>query len=398
MVYPPTSQALVNVERAMEAIRNRQMVIMTDDKERENEGDLVFAAEDVSAEKINFMAKEARGLICLSLEPVLVERLQLPMMIDHNKALASLGTAFTVSIEAKKGVTTGISAADRAQTVRVAIDDRTTPEDLVVPGHIFPLRAKQGGVLERAGQTEGSVDLCRLAGRKAAAVICEVMKDDGNMARLRDLEIFSEKHNIPILSIADLIAYRLSKETLVSEIRRTTLKLGDVTVQAVWLESLIDKTIHCALVKGDPSKGVVDVRVHRQNPLADILPHQGFTEALNGGRWKVDYGLNMLMQSPRAVFLYLGNSHPRAMLEALDPQAMDPRLYGIGAQILKTLGVQTMNLHVSSERHLAGLHGFGLEIKNTHLLSAKREREPGEIQRKACSEPARKGAPPRMST
>lgn len=363
-----TNQSLIAVERAITAIKNKQMVIMTDDKDRENEGDLVFAAEDVSAEKINFMAKEARGLICLSLEASLVERLQLPMMVDHNKALANLGTAFTVSIEAKTGVTTGISASDRAHTIRVAIDDRTRPEDIVVPGHIFPLRAKRGGVLERAGQTEGSVDLCRLAGKKAAAVICEIMKDDGSMARQEDLEEFSRKHQIPTIGIADLIAYRLSKETLVSEIKRTTLSLeNDINVEAVWFENLIDKTVHFALIKGSPSPGVVDVRVHRQNPLADIFPCQ-IDEKLTSDRWKLDYALEMLQKCPHAVFLYLGNPSNRAMLEALEPQFMDPKLYGVGAQILKSLGVKAMRLHLSSERHLDSLHGFGLEIEEVRLL------------------------------
>ena len=208
-------RVVARVQAAIKAIQNKGMVIMVDDEDRENEGDLVLAAELCTAEHVNFMAKEARGLICLTLETGLVDRLELPMMGDSSKKLPSQGTAFTVSIEARDGVTTGISAADRAKTIQVAIADETKPEDIVVPGHIFPLKARAGGVLERAGHTEGSVDLARMAGFKGAGVICEIMNDDGSMARMPDLEVFAEKHAIPIVAIADLIHYRLLNDSFV---------------------------------------------------------------------------------------------------------------------------------------------------------------------------------------
>ncbi len=364
------TQSIANVEKAIEAFCNGQMVIMTDDKDRENEGDLVFPAEDVSAEKINFMIREARGLVCLSLAPALVDRLNLPLMSDRAKNLTSLGTAFTVSIEARHGVSTGISVADRAQTIKVAIDDSSHPEDLVVPGHIFPLRAKPGGVLERTGHTEGSVDLARLAGKKQAAVICEIIKDDGSMARGPDLEIFAKKYSIPLVSIADLISYRLAHETLVTEIKR--MPIPEKNLEAVWFKSDIDHSIHFALIKGAPfQKDCIDVRVHKQDPLSDIFNQKRFSENVHGARWKIDYAMDLLQSHNKAVFLYLSNSDPDAMLNIIEPQAMDPRIYGVGAQILKQLGIERMCLHLSSERHLAALKGFGLEIVDTILMTPK---------------------------
>lgn len=368
------SQTIAHVERALAAFREGQMVIMTDDKDRENEGDLVFPAEDVSPEKINFMAKEARGLICLSLSAPMVDRLQLPLMSDRGQSFSgNLGTAFTVSIEARQGVTTGISAADRARTVSVAIDDRTRPSDIQVPGHIFPLRAQPGGVLERTGHTEGSVDLARLAGKKHAAVICEIMNDDGSMARGPDLEVFGKRHNIPLLAIADLITYRLARETLVSEIKRVVIS-KDGPIEGVWFRSDIDKSVHFALVKGAPlSEDCVDVRVHKQNPLADIWNYDCVpTSNLDFSRWKIDYGLELVRSQAKAVFLYLANSDINAMINAVSPQVIDPRVYGIGAQILTKLGVGRMKLHLSSERTLAALRGFGLEIVDTVLMSHKK--------------------------
>lgn len=367
-------QTMSNVENALTAFREGKMVIMTDDKDRENEGDLVFPAEDVSPEKINFMAKEARGLICLSLAPKYVERLSLPLMTDRGQnSSTQLGTAFTVSIEASHGVTTGISAADRAHTIRVAIDDQTQARDIRVPGHIFPLRAQAGGVLERTGHTEGSVDLARLAGKKHAAVICEIMNDDGTMARLPDLEIFGKRHNIPLLAIADLITYRLARETLVTEIKRVCLS-EEGPVEAVWFRSDIDASVHFALVKGEPSfNDTVDVRVHKQNPLSDILTPGFFPSVgMDLARWKIDYGLELVKSQARAIFLYLANSDMNAMASLASPQHMDPRIYGIGAQILTKLGVGRMRLHLSSERTLVALSGFGLEIADTVLMSEKK--------------------------
>ncbi len=377
MTSETQEKAINRVLHAIDAIRAGQMVIMVDDEDRENEGDLVFAAEHVAADKINFMVREARGLVCLSVAPAIIDRLQLPMMGDNSKQGSSRSTAFTVSIEARHGVSTGISAADRAQTIRVAIDDKSTPDDIVVPGHVFPLKAKHGGVLERSGHTEGSVDLVRLAGMKPAAVICEIMKDDGTMARMPDLEAFSKRHNMPVVSIADLIEFRLLRDSLVEQIARESVQTSTGIFEAYCFRSLVDGAQHVALVKGAPfqAEQVVDVRVHRQRPLIDVFS-SGKT-----GRRLIDYGLNLLQAEEYAVVLYL--SHPggaQAFIEdtvdmhtqpdeaapssagANHWRAMDPRLYGIGAQILRQLGIRRMRTHVSTQRSLKGLAGFGLEI------------------------------------
>jgi 3,4-dihydroxy 2-butanone 4-phosphate synthase/GTP cyclohydrolase II len=367
------SQIFSNVEKAIAAFREGKMVILTDDRDRENEGDLIFPAEDVTADKVNFMAKEARGLICLTLAAPIVDRLQLPLMGDRGVGFSSaqLGTAFTLSIEANHGVTTGISAADRAHTIRVAIDDKTKASDIRVPGHVFPLRAREGGVLQRTGHTEGSVDLARLAGKKQAAVICEIMNDDGSMARLHDLEIFGKKHNIPLLSIEDLITYRLAREALVSEIKRVPFSM-EKNVQGVWFRSEIDQSVHFALVKGGVFQNAdcVDVRVHKQSPLTDIFGTDlCFEPILDSSRWKIDYAVNLIKNRERAVFLHLTNTDPNAMQDPLGLQHMDPRVYGIGAQILTQLGVGRMRLHLTSERTLTALRGFGLEIVDTILMA-----------------------------
>ena len=224
--------SVISIEQAISAIRQGQMIILVDDEDRENEGDLVIAADHVTAEHINFMAKYGRGLICLSMSGEMIDRLAIPMMVEHNRS--PYETAFTVSIEAASGVTTGISAADRARTIQVAIDPQSTPRDLVMPGHVFPLRAKAGGVLNRMGQTEGSVDLARLAGLQSAAVICESVNDDGSMARMPDLQTFAKHHEIPIVTINDLIAYRMRTENHVREIADSRLPindLGDFTIK-----------------------------------------------------------------------------------------------------------------------------------------------------------------------
>jgi 3,4-dihydroxy 2-butanone 4-phosphate synthase/GTP cyclohydrolase II len=364
-------RALANVHLAIDAIKKGGMVLLTDDESRENEGDLVFAAEDVTAEKINFMAKEARGLVCLALSNDIVDRLKLPMMVDHSKLHTPMGTAFTVSIEARTGVSTGISAADRAHTVRVAIDDHSGPEQLVVPGHVFPLRAKDGGVLERTGHTEGSVDLARLAGKKSAAVICEVMRDDGAMARQEDLVKFAEKFSLPLLRIEDLITYRLLKDTLITEVKRAPFKSSYGTFSAVWFQCRLDRSIHLALVKGEQfADKCVDVRVHRQSPLVDVFSSfDTVGDTHKDGRWKIDYALKMLAEKESGIFVYLKNSDPDAFLNAHSQGFMDPRHLGIGAQILKYFGVARMRLHVSSLRPLVGLSGFGLEIIETQAMT-----------------------------
>lgn len=355
--------SITRVQTAIARLREGKMIILTDDIKRENEGDLVFAAEDVTAEKINFMVRYARGLVCLSLAPHLIERLQLPMMTDPHKRQASKETAFTVSIEARTGVSTGISAADRARTIAVAIDDATTPEDIVVPGHIFPLKARPGGVLERAGHTEGSVDLAKLAGKKPAAVICEIMNDDGSMARLPDLQLLSQSFDVPLVSIEDLITYRLLNDSLVRMVGKRPYHTSRGTFLGVWFQSLVDNTMHFALVKGhDFGAQPVHVRVHKQQPLEDVL---------GNNRSTIDYGLQLLAEQERAVVIYLTQANQKAALQnSLNEKSlmMDPRYYGIGAQILKLLGVQRMYLHLQSKRQLIGLAGFGLQIVETILM------------------------------
>ena len=370
-------RAVTRVLHAIDAMRAGEMVIMVDDEDRENEGDLVFAAEHVSPDKINFMVREARGLVCLSLAPEIIDRLKLPMMSDAGKQGCSKSTAFTVSIEAREGVSTGISAADRAQTIRVAIDDKSTPDDVVVPGHVFPLKAKKGGVLERSGHTEGSIDLARLAGLKPAAVICEIMKDDGTMARMPDLEQFAKIHKMAVVSIADLIEFRLLRDSLVSQVAKEPMTTPFGVFDAYCFKNHVDGSQHFALVKGGPFQAdqTVDVRVHRQRPLLDVFSSAG------AGRHLVDYGLQLLQKCPAGVLLYL--SHPGGNQALEDDvlecnqergagsskwRAMDPRLYGIGAQILRQLGVRRMRTHVSTQRSLKGLAGFGLEIVDSFVI------------------------------
>ena len=265
---------LARIEEALEHIRQGRMVILVDDEDRENEGDLCLAAEKVTPEAINFMAREGRGLICLSLTEERADELDLPLMVRENSS--SFGTAFTVSIEARRGVTTGISAADRAHTIQVAIADETTARDLARPGHVFPLRARNGGVLVRAGQTEGSVDLARLAGLKPAGVICEIMNDDGTMSRMPQLRQFAEKHGLLIVTIADLVAYRMRKELLVRRAAETVLPTpfgGDF--KAIAYENDVDSAQHLALVKGeiDPERPVL-VRVHSECLTGDVFGSQ----------------------------------------------------------------------------------------------------------------------------
>jgi len=374
-----SNESVSNVLRAIDAIKRGGMVIMVDDEDRENEGDLVFAAEHVCPEKINFMAREARGLICLTLDPPIVDHLKLPMMSDHGKADSARSTAFTVSIEARNGVTTGISAADRAHTVKVAISEATTPEDLVVPGHIFPLKAKHGGVLERSGHTEGSVDLARLAGVKPAAVICEIMNDDGTMARMPDLEVFGRKHHLPIISIADLITFRLLRDSLVERIEDKIIRTAAGEVRGVVYRSIVDGTCHLALVKGSDFGGrSVDVRVHRERPISDVFGAED-----SSSMKLVQYARHLLGKSQDAVVLYLFvEGQHRNLVDDLtslatepnnrDPHArnpqMDNRLYGIGAQILRDLGVQNMRLHISTPRAFKGLAGFGLDVSDTVVI------------------------------
>lgn len=377
--------ALARVLKAIDAVKAGGMVIMIDDEDRENEGDLVFAAAHVSPEKINFMTKEARGLVCLSLDHTAVERLDLPMMEDATRRMGNKSTAFTVSIEAREGVTTGISAADRAHTIKVAVDPSSGPNDIVVPGHIFPLRAKVGGVLQRAGHTEGSIDLARLAGFPPAAVICEIMNDDGTMARVPDLEKFATRHNLPIVTIADLITFRLMRESLIEELHHGSISTPYGPVESRLYRSQIDGLCHLALLKGDIAKAdIVDVRVHRQHLLLDV-----FGQPNDDGRSRVDYGLRMLAQSDAGIMLYMtqpetpedltydflriaGEADSAKLGQSVRSKSKaeaDSRTLGVGAQILRRLGVHRMRVHMATPMPLKGLLGFDLEVVDTVNIS-----------------------------
>ncbi len=350
--------SIATIEEAIEDIRQGRMVILMDDKNRENEGDLCMAAEKVTPEAINFMARYGRGLICLPLTEERVMQMGLPMMVSDNTS--AFGTAFTVSIDAVKNVTTGISAADRAETVLIAIAEENGPQDLVAPGHVFPLRAKRGGVLVRAGQTEGSVDLARLAGLKPAGVICEVMKDDGTMARLPDLEEFADEHGLKLVTIADLIQYRLNYDCLIYRVSSAHLptRLGG-DFNAVVYNTHVDQSEHLALVKGNitPDEDTL-VRVHSKYVPGDVF---GF-ELFDTGS-VIKHSMEMMATEGKGVLLYL-QTEGKGMgpIGKKREKERDFREYGIGAQILRDLGVCKMRLITANPKNLVGLSGYGLEI------------------------------------
>ena len=364
---------LATIEEAIADIKRGRMVILMDDKDRENEGDLCMAAEKVTPEAINFMATYGRGLICLPLTEETVRHLGLTMMVSENTS--PFGTAFTVSVDSASGITTGISAADRAKTIIDAIADDAKPQDLVIPGHIFPLRARNGGVLVRAGQTEGSVDLARLAGLKPAGVICEIMKDDGTMARQPDLMRFAKKHRLKVVTTADLIQHRLNYDSLVYRAATAPLptRLGGM-FQAVVYNTHVDQSEHLALIKGTIApKEETLVRVHTQYVPGDVF---GF-ELLNTNA-VIQRSLEIIAKAEKGVILYL-----RPEFRGLRPAMVTyPRLegkqqretnrsfvyqadfkeYGIGAQILRDLGVGKMRLLTNNKKHLVGLRGYGLQV------------------------------------
>jgi 3,4-dihydroxy 2-butanone 4-phosphate synthase/GTP cyclohydrolase II len=390
---------LSKIEEAIDDIKNGKMVIVIDDEDRENEGDLTMAAEMVTPESINFMATYGRGLICVPMLGDQLDRLNLPLMVSNNTA--SLSTAFTVSVDSLIGTTTGISASDRSDTIKALINEDTKPEDLGRPGHIFPLRYVDGGVLKRTGQTEASIDLCRLAGLEEAAVICEIMADDGNMARMPQLEDFAKQHDVKIVSVEDLIAYRRMHERLIERVAEARVPTEYGEFRAVSYSSVVDVQEHVAFVKGDiKDNEPALVRVHSECLTGDVFG----SKRCDCG-YQVQLALEAIEKYGSGVLLYMRQEgrgigiHNKLKAYALQDEgydtveanvmlgfAPDPRQYGIGAQILADLGVQKMKLLTNNPTKRVGLEGFGLEVvervpiiaphteENSKYMETKRER------------------------
>ena len=377
-----------SIEDAIEDVRQGKMIVIVDDEDRENEGDLMIASEKVTPDAINFMAKYGRGLICLALTEERTQELALQMMVGDNQS--RFGTPFTVSIDARNGVTTGISAADRAHTIKVTMDPQAKPYDLVMPGHVFPLRAREGGVLVRAGQTEGSVDMARLAGLTPSGVICEVMNDDGTMARVPELSKFCKKHKLKIITIKDMMEYRLNRETLVEEVTSTMLPTAFGEFRAVAFRNKIIDQVHIALVKGNiqPDTPTL-VRVHSQCLTGDVF-----------GSYRCDCGeqlakaLQVIEGEGQGVLLYLyQEGRGIGILNKLKAYALqdeghdtvqanealgfkpDLRDYGIGAQILRSLGLGKIRILSNNPRKIVGLEAYGLEMVERVPLEIKPKKD-----------------------
>jgi 3,4-dihydroxy 2-butanone 4-phosphate synthase/GTP cyclohydrolase II len=384
------------IQEAIEDIRAGRMVIIVDDEDRENEGDLACAAEKVTPEIINFMARYGRGLICLSMTPERLDELRIPLQISEADNTATRGTAFCVSIEARRGITTGISAADRATTIQVAVDPRTKPSDLARPGHVFPLRARRGGVLVRPGQTEAVVDLARMAGLTPAGVICEIMNDDGTMSRLPELRLVAAAHGIKIISVADLVSYRMANELLIQRAGEASVPTVYGNFRAFAFTNEINHDVHLALVMGEiDGEQSLPVRVHSQCVLGDV-----FGSVRDDTGWQLHRSLELIAAEGRGVLLYLrqegrglglvnqlhayrladerNRDAVEADLEVAGVLKMDPRDYGIGAQILHNLGVRKMRLITNHPVKRAAIEGFGLEITDRIPI----EIEPNETNEK----------------
>ncbi|MBK9706061.1 MAG: 3,4-dihydroxy-2-butanone-4-phosphate synthase [Acidobacteria bacterium] len=383
---------LATIEQAIEDFREGRMVIIVDDEDRENEGDLACAAEKVTPEIINFMAREGRGLICLPMTEDRCDELNLPLQVSERENGSGFGTAFTVSIEARTGVTTGISAADRARTILTAVNPQSKSKDLVRPGHVFPLRARRGGVLMRPGQTEASVDLARLAGLTPAGVICEIMNDDGTMARMAHLELFAAKHGLKIISVAGLIRYRITNEICIRRAGEATVPTTNGVYRAIAFENMLNGEVHLAMVMGEISPDdPVLVRVHTQSVLSDVF---GSRRDDHGEQLRI--AMNLISKEGRGIILYLkqemrgvgladqlrsyqevDEGSGSAVKPALKRDPMrDVRDYGTGAQILHELGVRKLRLLSNRPPKLHALEGFDLEITACLPLTAKAESKP----------------------
>ncbi len=380
----PTHSPFCDVETALEHIRDGRMIVVIDDEDRENEGDLTMAAEKITPEAINFMAKYGRGLVCLAMTEERLDHLRLGQMSAENTS--SFGTAFTESIDAKDGVTTGISAYDRSQTIQVAIDPATRPNDLARPGHVFPLRARKGGVLVRAGQTEASVDLARLAGLVPAGVICEVMSDDGTMARVPELTEFCRRHDMKMLTVAELIRYRMAHERYVRRLAEAVVPTAYGDFRMIAYESEITGNSHIAMVKGDVENAgdePVLVRMHSHCLVGDV-----FGAKWCGCRDVIDAAMRRIAEEGRGALIYLHSAskgysvqrlgdrmtiqfhHEQQLATLPESQRRTQREIGIGAQILSDLNLKRIRLLTNHPRKVAGLEGFGIEIVEQVPVSA----------------------------